>query len=99
MSAATSAATQVRRPGAPTRTASPVVTRPAMQQAAVAFAHADNDDDFRLNLSDIPRMQESMEVEGMRPHQHSPSHRARANCRVIATDHVTKSEDFMENSD
>lgn len=53
------AATQVRRtPSAPVaRTAAPV--------AAVGFDELE--DEFRLNLSDIPRMRESLEVEGLRP--------------------------------
>lgn len=60
MSAA-NAATQVRRPPS-----APVAR--AMAPAAVAAVGFDEiEDEFRLNLSDIPRMRESLEVEGLKP--------------------------------
>jgi len=60
MSAA-NAATQVRRPSS-----APVAR--AMAPAAVAAVGFDDvDDEFRLNLSDIPRMRESLDVEGLKP--------------------------------
>jgi hypothetical protein len=59
-----------RRPAAPTRPAGTTATRAAMQSAPVAAAVGgfdDHSDEFRLNLSDIPRMQESLDVEGLKP--------------------------------
>ena len=68
MSAANAANTQVRRPVAPTRTAAAPVARPTMQAAsAAALAFDDHDEDFRLNLSDIPLQRESLDVEGLKP--------------------------------
>jgi hypothetical protein len=69
MSAANAANTQVRRPVAPTRPAAAPVARAAMHAApAAAVARFDHDEDeFRLNLTDIPRMQESMHVDGLKP--------------------------------
>ena len=61
-------APQVRRVVAPTpqaRPAQPAVR--ARQSDGFAFAATDHDDEFRVNLSDIPRQQESMEVEGFKP--------------------------------
>jgi len=56
------AATQVRRPPS----ASVARTAPvAVAVAAVGFD--DHEDEFRLNLSDIPRMRESLEVDGLKP--------------------------------
>lgn len=67
MSAANAANTQVRRPVAPTRAAAPVA-RPAMQAApAAAIGFDEHDDDFRLNLSDIPLQRGSLDVEGLKP--------------------------------
>ena len=66
MSAANAANTQVRRPVAPTRAAAAPVARPAMQAAAIG-GFDDHDDEFRLNLSDIPLQRESLEVEGLKP--------------------------------
>lgn len=68
MSAANAANTQVRRPVAPTRAAAAPVARPAMQAApAAAIGFDDHDDDFRLNLSDIPLQRGSLDVEGLKP--------------------------------
>jgi len=39
-----------------------------MQAAsAAAIAFDDHDEDFRLNLSDIPLQRESLDVEGLKP--------------------------------
>lgn len=65
MSAANAANTQVRRPVAPSRPAAPVARAAAPAMAVAGFD--DHEDDFRLNLSDIPQMQESLEVEGLKP--------------------------------
>ena len=61
--------TQVRRPVAPTRpAAAPVARERTVQAPAVAVASFDDhEDEFRLNLSDIPRMRESLHVEGLKP--------------------------------
>ena len=73
MSAASPAPSQVRRNSAVPRPASPTqaVSTPAMRPAAAfAFTASDMDDDFRLNLTDIPRIQfgaDSMHVEGLKP--------------------------------
>ena len=68
MSAGQSASTQVRRtaPAAPARSTQPPVARNTQQ---FAFAAASADDEIRLNLSDIPRIQPDteMRVEGFRP--------------------------------
>lgn len=67
MSAGQSASAQVRRtaPAAPAR---PTQT-PARTTQQFAFAAASADDEIRLNLSDIPRMQPDteMRVEGFKP--------------------------------
>ena len=57
------AATQVRRP--PSAPVARTVAPAAVAVAAVGFD--DHEDEFRLNLSDIPRMRESLEVEGLKP--------------------------------
>jgi hypothetical protein len=72
MSAASSASTPARRVAAPTRPASAPSARAAqgapVAAAAVVAARFDHhDDEFRINLSDIPRMRESMDVEGLKP--------------------------------
>jgi hypothetical protein len=64
-----SPAPQIRRAAAPTPQARPAQPQPsarARQSEGFAFA-ADHDDEFRVNLSDIPRQQESMEIEGFKP--------------------------------
>lgn len=69
MSAASSASTPARRVATPTPSASALGAR-AVQAAPVAAAAASfghQDDEFRINLSDIPRMRESMDVEGLQP--------------------------------
>ena len=69
MSAASSAASQVRRPAAPSPQAA-VAPRPAMrapQAAGFSFAAAGNDDEIRINLGDIHFEKESMEIEGFKP--------------------------------
>lgn len=63
MSAANAATTQVRRP--PSASVARAAAPAAVALAAVGFD--DHDDEFRLNLSDIPRMRESLEVEGLKP--------------------------------
>jgi hypothetical protein len=67
MSAGHSASPQVRRtaPAAPARP----TQAPARSTAQYAFAAASGDDEIRLNLSDIPvpRMENSMHVEGFKP--------------------------------
>jgi len=63
-------APQIRRAAAPTPQARPAPAQPparARQSEGFAFAAADHEDEFRLNLSDIPRQQESMEIEGFKP--------------------------------
>lgn len=64
MSAASPASVPVRRNAAH-------VQQPARQPARSAtlpvFAAADRDEEFTLNLDDIPRLQETMDVEGLKP--------------------------------
>jgi hypothetical protein len=66
MSAANANAQAVRRPVPPTRAASAPVARP-MQAPAPALAFDEDEHEFRLNLSDIPRMRESLVVDGLKP--------------------------------
>jgi len=69
MSAASSAASQVRRPAAPSPQAA-AAPRPAMrapQATGFSFAAAGNDDEIRINLGDIHIEKESMEIEGFKP--------------------------------
>jgi len=68
MSAASPATSQVRRTAAaaPSRPVSQPA-RPAMHAApALAFVES-NEDEFKLNLGDIPRQQENMDIEGFKP--------------------------------
>lgn len=66
MTSAHAANTQVRRPVPPQRPAAAPVHTPAPQRAAVAnFDH--DEDEFVLNLSDIPRMRTSLDVDGLKP--------------------------------
>lgn len=72
MSAAGTASSQVRQAAAaaPSRPVPnhQVAARPAMHPApAYAFVSSDLDDEFKLNLSDIPRFKETMDVEGLKP--------------------------------
>lgn len=72
MSAAGSASSQVRHAAA-AAPSHPVpnhqaAARPAMRPApAYAFVSSDVDDEFKLNLGDIPRFREAMDVEGLKP--------------------------------
>ena len=61
-------APQIRRATAPTPQARPAQPQPtARARQSEGFAFADHEDEFRLNLSDIPRLEESMDVEGFKP--------------------------------
>jgi len=63
MSAASHAASPVRRPAAP-----PQAARPAGRSAAdFNFSASSGDDVMRINLQDIPRLDQSMDVEGFKP--------------------------------
>lgn len=71
MSAASSAASQVRRPAAPSPQAAaaprPAMRAPQAQAAGFSFVAAGNDDEIRINLGDIQFEKESMEIEGLKP--------------------------------
>jgi hypothetical protein len=68
MSAAGSASAPARRVAAPARPASaPVARAPQVAPVAAGASFDQHDAEFRLNLSDIPRMRESMEVDGLKP--------------------------------
>lgn len=61
-------APQIRRAAAPTPQARPAPSQPAARaRQSEGFAFADHEDEFRLNLSDIPRQRESMDIEGFKP--------------------------------
>jgi hypothetical protein len=66
-----SPAPQIRRATAPAPQARPAQPPQASarvrQSDGFAFAGADLDEEFRVNLSDIPRQHQSMEVEGFKP--------------------------------
>ena len=62
MSAASPAASSVRRP-VPTAAA----TRQAVRPASRFDDAPKGEDGFRLQLGDIPRIEESMDVEGFKP--------------------------------
>ena len=64
MTATNSSAVPTRRP-ATARPSAPIAQSPARAPAAQPFDH--HEDEFRLNLSDIPVMRESMDVEGLKP--------------------------------
>ena len=66
MTPTNSAAAPARRPAPSVRTAA---AQPPAASPASAKRHAfdHHEDEFRLNLSDIPTMRESMEVEGLKP--------------------------------
>jgi len=68
MSAGQSASAQVRRP-APAAPARPTQAPAARSSQQFSFAAANADDEIRLNLSDIPRVQQDneMHVEGFKP--------------------------------
>jgi len=61
-----SAASSARTP----RDAAPAASAPAAKAAprsGFSFAAAGSEDQFKLNLSDIPKMPYSMEVESLKP--------------------------------
>ena len=60
MSAASHAASAVRRPAAPPQ------ARPAAR-TAFKFDDSSGEDVVRINLQDIPRLDQSMDVEGFKP--------------------------------
>jgi hypothetical protein len=66
---ASSASPQVRRTAAaaPSRsaTAQPAVRQPA--SSGIVFADADDGDEIKINLGDIPRMKETLDIEGFKP--------------------------------
>jgi hypothetical protein len=52
----------------PQRDAAPAAASPAKaKRPGFSFAAADSEDHFKLNLSDIPKMPYSMEVESLKP--------------------------------
>jgi hypothetical protein len=65
MSAASHAPAQVRR----TTAAAPQVSAAQAARAAPAFAFSapSGEDEIRIHLADIPRPEESMDVEGFKP--------------------------------
>ena len=69
MSAASPATSPVRRsaaaPTRPAQSAQPAAARAAAP--AFSFAASDVADEIKLHLGDIPRPQESMDVEGFKP--------------------------------
>jgi hypothetical protein len=68
MTAASSASAPARRAAVPARPSSaPAARPPAAAPVAAPLAFDHHEDEFRINLSDIPRMRESMEVEGLKP--------------------------------
>lgn len=72
MSAASPSSPQVRRTAAAASSRSPQPTQQAVRQPmhsapAFAFAAPGGDDEIRLNLGDIPRVAETMDVEGFKP--------------------------------
>ena len=64
MSAAPSAT--MRRAPATTRPA-PNATAQAMHAAPAAAIGCDSDEEFRLDLRDIPRIRESMDIDNLKP--------------------------------
>ena len=69
MSAANANAQTVRRPVPQARPATAPVARAAEGQraASVPMGFDEDEHEFRLNLSDIPRMRESLVVDGLKP--------------------------------
>lgn len=61
-----SAAPPPKRPMPSPRPAMAAAARPAKQTPGAAWLD-DDEPEFRLHLSDIPRMRGSMHVEGLRP--------------------------------
>ena len=66
MTATNAASTPARRPVPPQRPSAAAMQASTPAPAAARFDH-DDEDDFRLNLSDIPRQQTSLDVEGLKP--------------------------------
>lgn len=71
MSAA-SPSQQVRRtaaaaPSRPAQSAQQAMRQPVHATPAFAFAAPSADDDFRVNLGDIPRVEETLDIEGFKP--------------------------------
>jgi hypothetical protein len=66
MTPTNSATAPARRPAVPTRTAA-AQSPPAASASVKRHAFDHLEDEFRLNLSDIPKLRESMEVEGLKP--------------------------------
>jgi hypothetical protein len=65
MSAASSANPQMRRnPAAP---AQPAPRAAARSAPMYAFVSSEIEDEFKLNLNDIPRQRETLDVEGLKP--------------------------------
>ena len=73
MSAASPATSQVRRTAAPAPSPSrpapnpQAAARPATRAPQSTAAFVEVDEEIRINLADIPRQQESMDVEGFKP--------------------------------
>jgi hypothetical protein len=77
MSAASPAQTQVRRTAtaapsrapqaAPQQQAAPAPVRQAANSQAFDFSTPKGDEEIRLNLSDLPVMRGTLEVEGFKP--------------------------------
>jgi hypothetical protein len=71
MSAANSPSPAARRNVAPTmRQPAPPQTRAAQaaaQPSRIGFASNDSEPEIKLNLADIPRAQETLDVEGFKP--------------------------------
>lgn len=65
MSAASPATSQVRRTAAAAPSRS-VASEPVRAQPTFAFADGGGDE-VKLDLADIPRQQESMDIEGFKP--------------------------------
>jgi hypothetical protein len=65
MSAASSATMTHRVPA--TARPAPSTTAHALHSASAAAAFVDREDEFRLDLRDIPRIRESMEIDNLRP--------------------------------
>ena len=68
MSAASPASPQVRRTAAAAPSRSPSAHAPMRQPAAgFGFVDADDGDEIKINLGDIPRMKETLDIEGFKP--------------------------------
>jgi hypothetical protein len=71
MSAASPASPQVRRTAAaaPSRapSAQAAVRQPKAATAGFAFSGVDDGDEIKINLGDIPRVQETLDIEDFKP--------------------------------